>query len=70
VSDLTFNQLIENLLHIAREERTAASSAEEGRDLSLCITHLEDARTRYNSSRYRRMGEWQIRDPDLPGKEG
>jgi hypothetical protein len=64
-SDLTFNMLIANAIARAEEERTAATTQPEARDLSLSITHLEDARTRYNSSRYRRKGAWQIHDPDL-----
>lgn len=35
-----------------------------GRDLSIAITHLEDALTRYNSACYHLAGTWSRRDPD------
>lgn len=43
---------------------TPADRGPEARDLALSITHLEDALTRYNSSRYRRKGTWGRADPD------
>lgn len=45
-------------------QRNTAESPEEARDLSIAITHLEDALTRYNSARYRRAGTWQRAEPD------
>lgn len=44
----------------------AAYGPDQGvaRDLSLAITHLEDALTRYNSACYRIDGTWKRRDPD------
>lgn len=61
---MTFNELVNAALLIATDKREAASSGDEARDLSLSITHLEDAMTRYNSSRYRNQRTWKRADPD------
>ena len=61
---MTFNELVIEAVAIAKAHRSTTSDPEEGRDLSLAVTHLEDALTRYNSSRYRRAGTWKRADPD------
>lgn len=60
----TFNDLGNAMLDIAREKRSKTSDPDVGRDLSLSITSLEDALTRYNSAAYRLRGTWGRQDPD------
>lgn len=60
----TFNQLVNEAITIADGRRDKAQAPGEARDLAIAITALEDALTRYNSSRYRSKGTWKRADPD------
>ena len=60
----TFNEHVNAAVGIAAAKRAGTSDGAVARDLSLAITHLEDALTRYNSSRYRERGTWRRDDPD------
>lgn len=64
LKELTFNEIVGEAIDRAKALRESARGGDEGRDLSIAITHLEDALTRYNSSRYRRFGMWKRADPD------
>lgn len=66
----TFNELVSQALAQAESRRAVAHTPEEARDLSIAITHLEDALTRYNSSRYRHRGTWKRVDPDMLDPNG
>ena len=61
---MTFNEYGNAMIDQASSLRQSAATPEEGRDLSLAITYLEEALSRYNSSRYRAMGVWKRADPD------
>lgn len=62
----TFNQLLNEALGIAQARRVdAATTFDAARDLSIAITAIEDALTRYNSACYRIAGTWKRVDPDL-----
>lgn len=63
-SPATFNMLGNAMQEMAEQQRNQASDGAVGRDLSIAITHLEDAMTRYNSAQYRRKGVWKRADPD------
>lgn len=69
LTEATFNQLGARMLELIDEAKTQLrdkiDAGMEARDLALSATHLEDALTRWNSSRYRRRGSWGRADPDL-----
>lgn len=78
--ELTFNDHVNAAIDIARVARgesrlmsrdpltvapeVGAMHNDAARDLSLSITNLEDALTRYNSARYRQAGMWDRADSD------
>lgn len=67
---MTYNEHGNAMLAIAGDKRNSCDPQNDpaqmaaARDLSLAITHLEDALTRYNSACYRLAGTWNRRDPD------
>ena len=61
---MTFNEHGNAMLARAKYLRESATG-DAARDLSLSITHLEDALTRFNSALYRIQGMWVRRDPEV-----
>lgn len=63
----TFNELLNHALKMATDQRNSTPISDAARDLSIAITHIEDALTRYNSAQYRESGNWVRLDPDRFG---
>lgn len=63
MQEATFNELIEEAIDRAQQQRTGRTG-EAARWLSICITHLEDALTRYNGAQYHHKGTFKRDDPD------
>lgn len=62
---MTFNEHGLAMLQMASNRRDEAYGQDAAlRDLSIAITHLEDALTRYNSACYRMAGTWKRADPE------
>lgn len=63
----TFNELVEKALDLAQTQRQSRTG-ESARWLSIAITKLEEALTRYNGAQYHHRGTFKRPDPDKEGQ--
>jgi hypothetical protein len=66
MTELTFNALLNAAQSRAEEQRKRYCNTAALRDLSIAITAIEDALTRYNSAQYHERLTWKRVDPDMP----